>query len=139
MFERYLLEEIIPQVERRYRVKEGPRNRAIVGLSMGGAQALLIGLTHRDVFAHVGSMSGYLDRDLEDILQTAEDTEKVNSELELLWVSCGRQDPIFEKFVTFSELLETKGVKHTCHSTEGLHIFDLWRRHLVEVVPKLFR
>lgn len=139
VFERYLLEEIIPQVEDRYRVKQGPENRAIVGLSMGGAQALLIGLTHRDVFAHVGSMSSYIDRDLDNILKTAEDTDNVNSQLELLWIGCGRQDAIFEKATAFSESLTTRGVKHTFHATDGLHIFDLWRKHLVEVVPKLFR
>jgi enterochelin esterase-like enzyme len=49
-FERYLIEEVVPQIERKYRVVRGREHRAIVGLSMGGGHALHIGLGQLDLF-----------------------------------------------------------------------------------------
>src|SRR6185437_12394886 len=57
LFEKYVLEDLIPTVEARYRVAPGRENRAIVGLSMGGGQAITIGLSHLDLFSHVGGFS----------------------------------------------------------------------------------
>ena len=56
-FERYLIEEVIPQVEKKYRVARGRENRAIVGLSMGGGHALQIGLSHLELFSAVAAFS----------------------------------------------------------------------------------
>lgn len=139
VFERYLLKEVIPQVERRFRVKDGPKNRAIVGLSMGGGQSLLIGLKHRDKFAYVGGMSAYLEQVNDEVLQLAADAGQVNAQVELLWIGCGRQEPFFGGNRMFSESLKARGIEHAFYPTDGLHIFDLWRKHLVELVPKLFR
>lgn len=55
-----LLGEIIPLVEKNYRVAKGRNNRAIAGLSMGGEQALTIGLNHADDFAYVAGLSSAL-------------------------------------------------------------------------------
>ena len=60
MFEQHLLEDVIPTVEKTYRTAAGRENRAIVGLSMGGGQALTIGLSHLDLFSHVGAFSSGL-------------------------------------------------------------------------------
>jgi enterochelin esterase family protein len=57
-FGRILLEEVLPRVESGYNVSKQPAGRAIAGLSMGGAEATLIGLNHLDSFAWVGSFSG---------------------------------------------------------------------------------
>jgi len=57
-FGRILLEEVLPRVESQYNVSRQPADRAIAGLSMGGAEATLIGLNHLDTFGWVGSFSG---------------------------------------------------------------------------------
>jgi enterochelin esterase family protein len=54
-FGRILLEEVLPRVESQYNVSKQRAGRAIAGLSMGGAEATLIGLNHLDAFAWVGS------------------------------------------------------------------------------------
>jgi enterochelin esterase family protein len=57
-FERALVEEIIPQVERTYRVSGRREARAVAGVSMGGSHAMSVALRHSDAFAWVGSFSG---------------------------------------------------------------------------------
>ena len=67
-----LLKEVVPFVEKTYRVKTGPENRAIAGLSMGGGQTLRVLTTHPDQFAYVGIWSAGL------FGGNAEDWEKRN-------------------------------------------------------------
>jgi len=57
-YARTLLEEVIPQVEKNYNVSKNRLDRAIAGLSMGGAEATLTGLNHLQEFAWIGSFSG---------------------------------------------------------------------------------
>lgn len=57
VFERDLLDDVIPAIESRYRVKAERESRALAGLSMGGGQSLNFGLGHLDTFAWVGGFS----------------------------------------------------------------------------------
>jgi S-formylglutathione hydrolase FrmB len=57
-YESYILQELIPDVQRRYRTIEARYGRAIAGLSMGGYGAFKFGLKHPDRFAFAGSVSG---------------------------------------------------------------------------------
>src|SRR3954452_16098908 len=57
-FAKALVEEVLPQVEKTYRVAKDRNSRAIAGLSMGGAESLYTGLNNIDKFAYVGSFSG---------------------------------------------------------------------------------
>jgi enterochelin esterase family protein len=65
LFEEYLLKDVIPTVEARYRVSPGRENRAIAGLSMGGGQSLRIGLGNVELFSGVASFSGAVPGDFE--------------------------------------------------------------------------
>jgi enterochelin esterase-like enzyme len=139
-FERYLIEEIIPEVEGKYRVAPGRENRAIVGLSMGGGHALQIGLGHLDQFSAVGAFSSAVPGGFEDRFKTLlDDPIRTNAKLKLLWIGCGRQYPGFARNQRLSELLARHQIKHTFHPTDGLHNFAVWRRYLAETAPLLFR
>lgn len=59
-YESYILQELIPDVQRRYRTIESRYGRGIAGLSMGGYGALKFGLKHPQMFAFAGSLSGAL-------------------------------------------------------------------------------
>src|SRR5207248_7157021 len=59
-FEEVVLKDLIPMIDAPYGTVADREHRAIAGLSMGGGQALQIGLTHPDTFSHVGSFSGAL-------------------------------------------------------------------------------
>jgi enterochelin esterase family protein len=139
-FERYLIEEVIPQVEKKYRVRRGRENRAIVGLSMGGGHALQIGLGHLELFSMVAAFSSAVPGDFESHFKSLlDDPDRTNKQLKLLWMGCGRQDPAFERNQKLSELLTAHRVRNTFYPAEGLHNFAVWRRYLVEVAPSLFR
>ena len=140
IFERYLIEEVMPQVEKKYRVARGRENRAIVGLSMGGGHALQIGLSHLDLFSAVAAFSSAVPGNFESRFKgLLNDPEGTNKKLDLLWIGCGRQDSAFERNQKLSELLTAHKVRNTFHPTDGLHNFAIWRRYLVEVAPLLFR
>ena len=139
-FERYLIEEVIPQVEKKYRVARGRENRAVVGLSMGGGHALQIGLSHLELFSAVAAFSSAVPGNFESRFKPLLDApDGTNKKLKRLWIGCGRQDPAFERNQKLSELLTAHNVRNTFYPTEGLHNFAIWRRYLVEVAPLLFR
>ena len=139
-FERYLIEEVIPQVEKKYRVEDNRENRAIVGLSMGGGHALQIGLGHLDLFSTLAAFSSAVPADFESRFRTLlEDSEGTNKKLKLLWIGCGRQDPAFERNQKLAELLTKYRVRNSFHATDGLHNFAVWRRYLADVAPLLFQ
>ena len=139
-FQKDLLQDLIPFVQANYRVSTDRSNRAIVGLSMGGGQALNIGLHHLDVFSRVASFSGAVPRGaaadaFDDVLA---DAKKLNSSLKLLWVGCGTEDGLFAPNKEFSERLKKAGVTHTFHESGGAHTWSVWRKYLLEVAPQLF-
>jgi enterochelin esterase family protein len=140
LFEEYLLKDVIPTVEGRYRVAPGRENRAIAGLSMGGGQSLKIGLGHLDLFSSVASFSGAVPGDFEtrfgDLLKDAKGT---NAKIRTLWIGCGRQDSLFGRSQGLSDLLAKNQVKHVFYPTDGVHNYTVWRKYLAEFAPMLFR
>lgn len=133
-----LLTEVIPQVEQSYRVAAEPKSRAIAGLSMGGAESLIVGLNALDRFSWIGAFSsGGLGTDYAAMFPTL--SEKSNASIRLLWMACGEQDRLLADNQKFSEWLTSKGVRNTWVPTPGEHSFRAWRRYLVEFAPLLFK
>jgi enterochelin esterase-like enzyme len=136
VFERYLLEEVAPLIEARYRVAPGRRNHAIVGLSMGGAQALQIGLGHRELFSAIGIFGAGMTRaDFDAKFKTVAEAPK----LSVLYVGVGKEDPVRPRAKELSETLAAKGLPATFHEVDGGHTYPTWRKLLVETAPLLFR
>jgi enterochelin esterase-like enzyme len=142
LFGKDLLEDVIPYVESRYRALTDHDHRAIVGLSMGGGQALSIGLNHLNVFSHVGGFSSGLGQ-AADFAKTYAGAiarpAATNSALRLLWIGCGTDDGAFAASKGFSDFLTAHTVTHTFRATEGAHTWTVWRRYLNEIAPLLFR
>ena len=133
-----LLTEVIPQVERDYRVKKDREARAIAGLSMGGAESLLTGLNHLDEFSWVGAFSsGGLRKDLDQDFPGLD--ASANSKLHLLWVACGTDDQLIGVNRDFRKWLDSKGITHADIETPGQHTWMVWRRNLIDFAPLLFR
>jgi enterochelin esterase family protein len=139
-FPKDLLEEVIPMVERNYRSLSGPQNRAIAGLSMGGGQALSIGLAHPDVFAWVLGYSAAVGGQFLPIDTMLDKTPAadLNRKLKLLWVSCGRQDFLYQANRQFVDSLKQKSINVTYKETEGAHVWSVWRNNLNETAAMLF-
>lgn len=133
-----LFAEVIPRVERGYRVKRDRNARAIAGLSMGGAEALHTGLNHLDEFGWIGAFSsgGMLQNFSEEFPRVGAST---NTRLHLLWIACGDNDVWIKLNRDFNKWLDAKGVKHTYTETPGEHTWMVWRRNLANFAPLLFR
>ena len=140
-FERFtdaLLKEVIPQVEKEYTVSSNRKDRAIAGLSMGGAESLLTGLNHLDTFAWVASFSsGGLGEDFAAAFPKLD--EQANSQLRLLWIACGTDDRLIEPNRKFIAWLKSKNIQLTPIETPGAHTWMVWRRNLTAFAPLLFQ
>jgi enterochelin esterase family protein len=137
-FQSALLGEVIPWVEHSYRVATDKDSRAIAGLSMGGAEALLTGLNHLDRFAWIGAFSaGGVNAEFDTAFPGLDG--KASSGLRLLWIACGVDDSLIDINRKLTQWLTTKGVQHTTLETPGAHTWMLWRRHLASFAPRLFR
>ena len=117
-----LFTEVIPEVEKKYRVITDRNSRAIAGLSMGGAGVLFTGLNAIDKFAWIGSFSaGGLSGDYAAMFPALD--EKANKQLKLLWVACGTEDRLIDDNRKFLEWLDSKKIHYTKVETA-------WRAHM---------
>jgi enterochelin esterase family protein len=133
-----LFDEVIPAVEKDYRVSKDRSQRAIAGLSMGGAESLFTGLNALDRFAYVGAFSaggGGQDYSAEYPNLDA----KANAQLKLLWIACGTEDRLIEPNRKFVEWLKSKDIHVTWVETPGMHSWMVWRRNLAVFAPMLFQ
>lgn len=142
--EQELLTEIIPLIEKKYRVKKNAVNRAVAGLSMGGGQAYIIGLRHQDKFAWVGEFSaGLLSDATFDINERApgalNNPKMVNEKLKLLFIGCGTDDPRLPGHQQLDAQLTKLGVKHEVYNIPGGHEWKVWREELRVFLSKIFK
>jgi enterochelin esterase family protein len=139
LLRRDLIEEVRPLIERNYRVGTSRRQRAIAGLSMGGSQALHLGLT-MEQFGSIGAFSAPADipngRTFQAVLQAA---PRALRKFDLLWLGCGRDDPYFSEAEGVHTALQRDGVVHTWRPTDGEHNWMAWRRHFEEFAALLFQ
>ena len=132
-FRRELLDEIIPAVESRFRVRPDAAHRAIAGLSMGGGESLAIGLGNPERFGWVAGFSSaasYVEQSL--------GTMPPAKSRQLLWLGVGRQDFLFAENQKLNDALDARHINHVWHLTEGAHTWPLWRAYLSELMPMLF-
>jgi enterochelin esterase-like enzyme len=136
-FEKDLLNDLIPYVEKTFPVLKDREHRAIAGLSMGGGQSLNFGLGNLDKFAWVGGFSSAPNtKRPEELVPNPEEAKK---KLKLLWISCGDADGL----ITFSkrthDYLYEKGVPHIYYIEPGVHDFKVWKNGLYMFSQFLFK
>jgi enterochelin esterase-like enzyme len=138
-----LLKEVVPFVEKHYRVREGAENRALAGLSMGGGQTLAAVASNPDKFGYVGVWSAGIFGDAAEWEKQhstfLESDDKVNQTIKLFSISVGDKDFTFAGSRELSELLTRHGIKNELHVSGGGHTWINWRQYLNELAPQLFR
>jgi enterochelin esterase-like enzyme len=136
VFERDLLDDVIPAIESRYSTHTGREFRAIAGLSMGGGQALNIGLAHPGRFAWVGGFSSAPNtRAPRELLADP----AASKQFKLLWLSCGNKDGLIGISQGMHAHLKAHGVPHVWHVTNHAHDAPEWKQALYHFVQHLFK
>ena len=143
-FTNELLKDVVPYVEKNFRVLPGPANRALAGLSMGGGQTLRVATTNPDQFAYLAVWSAGLfggnpadfEKQNEAFLK---DADKVNKAVKLFSVVVGDKDFALPGSKALAGVLEKHGIKHEFRLTGGGHTWTNWRTYLNDMAPKLFR
>lgn len=136
-FEKDLLNDLIPFIEKTYPVLKDREHRAIAGLSMGGGQSLNFGLGNLQKFAWVGGFSSAPNTRAPEVL--VPDPGKVKSQLKLLWISCGVEDNLISISQRTHDYLEKNGVPHIYYTESGGHDFNVWKNDLYMFSQLLFK
>ena len=143
VFTDMMLTDLIPMVERSFRVAPGRENRAMAGLSMGGAQTFVTALAHLDKFAYVGGFSGSSGGGAGFDPSTSNggvfaDAAAFNKKVKVLFLGIGSAEGPNTK--NFSEQLTRAGITNVYYESPGTaHEWLTWRRSFKEFAPRLFR
>jgi len=141
---RHIVEDVVPFVEKTYRVKPGAKNRALAGLSMGGGHTTRVLTSTPEAFTAYGIWSASIGRD------GGKDWESKNAgflskagshngTIGILEIAVGEQDEgALAGSKALSELLTKHGLKHELKVTGGAHTWINWRKYLNEFAPRLF-
>jgi enterochelin esterase family protein len=147
------LNDIMPHVEKNYRVYTDRKRRAIAGLSMGGGHTMNIGVPHLDKFAYLGVFSSgvfgiaggrgggggapqgpsYEERNKQML-----DDPKLKKDLKLFWFATGKDDGLIGTTRATVEMLKKHGFTVTFKETDGGHTWIVWREYLNEFASQLF-
>jgi enterochelin esterase family protein len=132
-FQVVLINDIIPMVEKEYRVIADAQHRAMAGLSMGGMQTRRITIANPTTFAYVGQFSGGTIS-VEDV-QGAAGFQQTNK---LVFMSSGsKENP---RVMEAAEALKGIGINAVGYISEGTaHEWHTWRRSLYQFAQLLFK
>ncbi len=136
-FENDLLRDIIPYVDGHYSVYSDRDHRSLAGLSMGGGQALNIGLVHPEVFAYVGGFSSAPDT--KSPANVLVPDPSVPKQLKLIWLSSGSQDGLIRIGRGVHEYLKANGVAHVWNVDGHAHDNPEWSANLYGFAQRMFR
>jgi enterochelin esterase-like enzyme len=143
VFTDMMLTDLIPMVERGFRVAPGREQRAMAGLSMGGMQTFTTALAHLDKFAYIGGFSGSTGGRGGFDPKTSHDgvladAAAFNKKVKVLFLGIGSEEGPGTK--AFSEQLTQAGINNVFFLSPGTaHEWLTWRRCFKEFAPRLFR
>lgn len=164
-FEDYIADDLVKDVESKYRVIQARYGRAIAGLSMGGYGALKIGLKRPGTFAAAGGFSSALavtDPKFDDSLtrfkeqlyaiygpagsetRTANDVlliveKAVPGRAPAVYFDCGTEDGLLDSNRELGAALKKRGLAYEYHEVPGAHTWDYWNRRVDVFLPWLMR
>lgn len=135
-----LAEEIVPFVEREFRVRKGRESRAVAGFSRGGGQALFAAYSRPDLFSGVAAYAAYLTPEVMDARfgTLFGDTARADSLLRLHWFGVGDSDFLRPGVEEHLRYFDRKGIAYRLFRTEGGHTWMNARTYLTETLPLFF-
>jgi enterochelin esterase family protein len=163
LFAQDFVNDLMPYIEKNYRVLTDRQSRAIAGLSMGGSQTLNIAMSRLDKFAYIGVFSSGIlgggrgaapgaapaaapatpappfGEAWEKANLAALDNAATKRGLRLLWFSTGKEDTLIGPTRNTVELLKKHGFSPVFLESEGAHTWLNWRDYLSQFAPQLFQ
>lgn len=136
LFEASLVKDVIPYVEKNYRVKANKESRAVAGLSMGGMHTITASIEYPDVFGYIGVFSSGIFQPSPD--QEAKFMALKKAGTNKYWVACGKDDFVMESNKRLLDMLNKTGIKHEYFENAGGHTWANWRTYLSMFAPMLF-
>ncbi|MEJ1242281.1 alpha/beta hydrolase-fold protein [Chryseolinea sp. T2] len=144
-FEESMVKDVIPYIEKNYRVIKDANHRAITGFSMGGYQTQNITNANPDMFKYIGVMSMGLfssagansNYNKELHVKQLEALKKSNPKL--YWIAMGKEDFLYQTVGKLTALYDEVGLKYTYRENNGRHDWNAWRLYLNEFSQMLFK
>ena len=128
---------IMPFVEKNFRTKNTPENRAMAGFSRGGGQSLYTVYSNFDKFGWLASYSAYLTPEVMDLYFPSLQTQV--PKLKLMWFGVGTSDFLYQNVLDHIAYFDEKGIKYEKMFTEGGHTWMNARTYLAETLQKFFK
>jgi enterochelin esterase-like enzyme len=137
IFERDLIDDLIPFIQGKYSTYTDQEHRAIAGLSMGGGQSLNFGLGNLDKFAFVGGFSSAPNtKQPEQLIPDVAATKKANK---VLWMVCGSKDFLMFNSSRLKAFCDKNEVPCTLiEYPDGQHDFVVWKYGLYNFAQLIF-
>ena len=133
-----VLHGLLPWTERTYGTATDRAHRAVAGLSMGGQQALHLGLGNPALFAWVGAFSSGVSGLRNYPAAYAPTFAPGAPRPELVFLGCGQGDKSRAEMRKTYELLTADGLPTAWREVEGRHTWRVWRQCLADLLERLF-
>jgi enterochelin esterase-like enzyme len=159
LYEDFFFQELMPYVEKNYRIKGEKRFRAIAGLSMGGGGSFIYALRRPDLFSsacplsawigfkdasefktRITDLKGISDKQIEDYVARYNAISLVNNLPEdqkkaVRWyIDCGDDDFLYEGNSLIHIAMKKQGIPHEFRIRDGAHTWTYWRESLPVVL-----
>lgn len=139
-FEKSLVEDVVPYIEKNYRVIKSKDGRALAGLSMGGAHTITASIEYPGTFGYIGVFSsGIFDANADMAEMEMKFAALKSSNVQKYWVGCGVDDFVMESNKRLLSVLEKVDFEHEYYESEGGHTWANWRDYLSIFAPMLFK
>jgi enterochelin esterase family protein len=132
--------DLLPTIEKTFRVSAKPEDRAIGGLSAGGAATINTAFSRPELFKSIIIMSAGAPQNIEDQYpKFFGNGAAAAKQMKLIWLAAGDEDFALNGTKSLDETLTKNGIKHSFKITPGRHEWRLWRPHLNEFAALLFK
>jgi enterochelin esterase family protein len=132
-----IVKDIIPYIEKNYRVIAKPEARAISGLSMGAGHTISVTNEYPGTFSYICPLSGGISATNIDVDAKLQGIKKAG--YKLYWIGCGSDDFTFANNKNLDAALTRNGMEHTFFITGGGHTWANWRVYLNTFGQLLFK
>lgn len=153
LLEPQLLTDVIPFVEKKFRIGGSRERRAMAGLSMGSLQTSIIGFTHPEYFCALGVFSGFVtdmmqgtELDMVDRgpgnnehLRILDDAQSFARTFPVFFRAIGDKDPYKNFFDADDQMLEARRITHIRRIYHGIHDWNVWRQCIRDFAQMIFQ